>query len=62
MKTLRVEAVYPMAFETCADVIEHLPHFFDEVYNRRRLHSAVGDLSPMQFEDQHTRQSVKSAP
>ena len=72
MKTLKVEGVYPMAFESAEDVAGHLPRFIDsynarrlprfiDSYNARRLHSALGYLNPNRFEEEQPRKPVKSA-
>ena len=53
MKTLKVEGIYPLEFETAEDVVEQLPAFIEK-YNARRLHSSLGCLSPEQCEKQHT--------
>ena len=56
MKTLKVEEVYVSEYRTFAEVKERIGEFIDVIYNQERLHSALGYVSPMEFEQQ-----VKSA-
>ena len=61
MKTLKVEAVYANEYETFTEVAADLPQFIDEVYNNKRLHSALGYESPNRYEETHAQDWTKSA-
>lgn len=51
MKTLKYEEVYLWDYQTVEDVRERIPYFLQEVYNQKRLHSALGYCPPNEFEE-----------
>jgi transposase InsO family protein len=61
-KTLKHEEVYLCEYETFADVVARLPYFIEEVYNQKRLHSALGYRSPNDFERISLNQEVNDPP
>jgi putative transposase len=50
MRTLKYEEIYMNDYETLAEVRVSIEHFIEAVYNRKRLHSAIGYRPPVEFE------------
>jgi transposase InsO family protein len=49
-KTLKNEEVYLNEYETIEDAYKNIKRFIDSVYNKKRLHSAIGYIPPEEFE------------
>lgn len=50
MRTLKYEEIYLNDYETLAEVRASVQHFIEAVYNRKRLHAAIGYRPPVEFE------------
>ena len=50
MKTLKYEEVYRQEYRDVAEARASIPRFLEQVYNEKRLHSALGYLPPAEFE------------
>jgi transposase InsO family protein len=50
MRTLKEEEVYLSDYENLSEARSSLKRFLEEVYNQKRLHSALGYVPPAEFE------------
>ena len=50
MKTLKYEEVYRNEYRDLADALASIGEFLEQVYNQKRLHSALGYVPPAEFE------------
>ena len=57
IKTLKYEQVYLDEYETFEQARARIGHFLEDVYNTKRLHSALGYRPPVEFE-QHFAQTA----
>ena len=61
-KTLKKEEVYFKKYHAMKDVLEHLPKFIDEVYNKKRLHSSLGYMPPEEYEKKILSMKLEDRP
>ena len=61
IKTLKAEEVNAAHYRDLEDATGRIGKFIEEVYNQRRLHSALGYVSPAEFEAQPPQRPVETA-
>ncbi len=64
IRTIKEEEVALADYEDFEDALRQLGHFIDDVYRTKRIHSALGYLTPAEFEaawqQEHGRGTLRS--
>ncbi len=50
IRTIKEEEVYLNEYQNYADAYQRIGHFIEDVYQTKRIHSALGYLTPAEFE------------
>lgn len=53
IKTLKHEELDVRPYRTLEELRTHVTEFIEQIYNLKRLHSALAYRSPVEFEEQH---------
>ena len=61
MKTLKYEEVHRNEYRDLAEARSEIREFIEKIYNRKRLHSALGYLPPAEFESNLAEQKEAAA-
>jgi len=56
LKTVKYAEVHVNEYRTLTEARENLSHFLEVVYNTKRLHSSLGYVPPVEFEEAHGKQ------
>jgi putative transposase len=59
-RTLKMEEVYLQDYESFLEADARIKHFIEAVYNRKRLHSSLGYVPPVEFEEAWRAQQAKA--
>lgn len=62
MRTIKEEEVDLSEYQEYADARRHIGRFLEDVYMRKRIHSSLGYLTPVEFEEQRVRSRICFAP
>ncbi|MEB0003782.1 integrase core domain-containing protein [Cryobacterium sp. 10I1] len=57
--TLKTELSYRRVWPTRARAIQGVADWIEDRYNRRRRHSSIGQVTPVEFEMQYSSQAAE---
>lgn len=60
IRTIKEEEVYLTEYQDYEEALDQIGHFIDDVYLTKRIHSALGYLTPAEYEAQWQKQQLAS--